>query len=448
MLPSGPKTNKLSQNIQFISNPIAVLEENRRIYGKTFLIRLLSHPQCVVISDPVDIKQVFMDSTNKLCTGEVNALLFRPILGDGSVLNLDGKEHLFHRKLLLPSFQGERMQVYGELMAETAKKRILQWKKGEAFPLLEEARDITFSVILKAIFGMDESSEHFNALHKSLHAFIQEIIKPFSLMTLLNPFLHFNLGPLTPWAKMMKLRKQVDKYLFAEIEARKKINLESRTDILSLLLKTRDENGKALTDKEIRDEMLTLLMAGHDTSTMGISWAMYGILSNESVLKKLKEELQTILVHKEDLVSQLDKLMYLDAVIKEALRITPVVPYVTRLTKETYQLGEYTLPKDTIIMPSIYLAHRDANLWSEPEKFMPERFLNSSETPYSFLPFGGGIRRCIGAAFAQYEMKIIIAQMLLHTHLSLLKNYVPKPERKGVVLAPSGGLPVILTEFC
>lgn len=442
-LPNGPTKNNFFVIIKAIRQPIALFEEYRKIYGKTFTTPPFSgYPATVFISDPADLKQVFSANAAQLNTGESTKKLIQPILGDFSLLSLDGKSHLHHRKLLLPSFHGQRMEVYGELMARAAQKKISSWKKGETLRLEDEARDITFHVILKAIFGMDETNIRFEELTKSLHALMRVMSKPFSFITLLNSRLHRNLGVLTPWAKMMELRHKVDKCLFEEIEARRKINLDSRTDILSLLLQARDEAGNLMTNQEIRDEMLTLLMAGHETSTMGISWAFYGILSNPDVFNKLKDELAQVVSNEEELVKNLDKLIYLDAVIKEALRITPVVPYVARITNEAYQLGEYLLPKGTAIAPCIYLAHRDPDVWSEPDKFMPERFLNSSDTPYTYLPFGSGIRRCIGAAFAQYEMKIIVAQLLLHAELELKENYVPKFERKVSVIAPSQGLPV------
>lgn len=444
MLPKGPTKNSFFQLIKFIRKPITVFEECRKIYGKTFTLRALGHPDAVVVSTPEDIKQVFASNSNQLHTGELTATFIRPIFGNYSLLSLDGQKHIQHRKLFLPSFQGQRMKVYGDLMAKIVKKKVLCWETGNVLQLLDEARDMTFNIILSAIFGMDEESTRFTALTASLHNLINEMTKPFAFLTLITPALHKNLGFLTPWQKIMKLRQEVDLYLFEEISERKKMNLDSRIDILSLLLQTRDESGNLLSDQEIRDEMLTLLTAGHETSSMGVSWAFYGILSNPNVLQKLRDELNCFVTNEQDLISNLDKLVYLDAVLKEALRITPVSSYVGRITKETYPLGKFTLPKDTIIFPCIYLAHRDPDYWSEPDKFIPERFLNSTEIPYTYLPFGGGIRRCIGAAFAQYEMKIIMAQILLHADLELKENYVPEMVRKGAVFAPSHGLPVIV----
>jgi len=443
-LPPGPPKIKFFQVMKILANPLPLLDECRRIYGKTFTIRLAGQPDNVVISDPIDLKQIFSATHTQLNTGEMNATLLQPVLGDNSLLTLDGKKHLHHRKLLLPPFHGQRMKDYGELMNKIAKNKISHWKPNSTLKLVDEAREITFNVILNAIFGMDEESSRFKTLTKSLNQLNHVASKIFSVITLITPALHRNLGFLTPWAKIMKLRRDVDICLFEEISARKKMSLDSRIDILSLLLQARDENGNAMTDQEIRDEMLTLLLAGHETSTMGVSWAFYGILSNPHILKKLKDELAQFVFDDTDLVSNLDKLVYLDAVIKEALRITPVFPYLLRITNESYQLGDRTFPKGTVISPCMYLAHHDPEYWTEPHKFMPERFLNSTETPYTYLPFGSGIRRCIGAAFAQSEMKIIIAQILLHVELKMEENYIAKPMRKGPVFEPAGGVPVIV----
>ena len=443
ILPSGPSKKNIFQFIKYIAYPMSMLETYKRAYGKTFTLRFSGQPDTVVICDPIDLKQVFSATHEQLNAGEINATLLQPILGDQSLLTLDGKKHLQHRKLLLPSFHGQRMKDYGELMSKIAKQKISNWKQGSELKLVDEVREITFNIILNAIFGIDEESSRFKTLTKSLHDLLQTGSGLFAVITLLTPFLHRNLGFLTPWAKLMRTREIVDICLFEEIAERKKMDLNSRTDILSLLLQARDDIGNPMTDQEIRDEMLTLLLAGHETSTMGVAWSFYGILSNPHVLKKLKEELNQFVYNDNELVSNLDKLVYLDAVIKEALRITPVFPYLVRITNEPYQLREHTLPKGTIISPCTYLAHHDPENWIEPHRFMPERFLSSTEKPYTHLPFGNGIRRCIGAAFAQYEMKIIIAQILIHLELKLKDNYTTKLERKGPVFGPSNGLPVI-----
>ncbi|MDP3562084.1 MAG: cytochrome P450 [Legionellaceae bacterium] len=441
-LPKGPPKKNLLQYIKYIAYPVTIWEECRQIYGKTFTLRFSTRKNMVVISDPNDLKQVFSAATDQITAGKIYATMLRPTLGDFSLLTMDGKKHLQHRKLLLPPFHGQRMKDYGELMSQITKQQIAHWKPNTTFKLVDEVREIAFNIILSAIFGMNEENTRFHTLASALRNFGNQTAKLSSVITLFLPFLHRNLGFLTPWAKIKKLRKEVDNCLFEEISARKNLNLDSRIDILSLLLQTRDEDGNAMSDQEIRDEMLTLLLTGQEPSTISIAWSFYGILTNPRVLQKLKDELSQCVANDSELISNLDKLVYLDAVIKEALRITPIIPNMVRVSNQPYQLNEYTLPKGTIISLCTYLAHHDPDNWTEPHKFMPERFLNSTENPYTHLPFGRGIKRCIGSAFAQYEMKIIIAQILMHTELALIDNYTTKLTRKGFIFGPSNGLPV------
>lgn len=446
-LPKGPSENKLFQAIRLIQKTIPYLEECQRNFGHIFTLRIFGRPNAVVISDLMDLKQVFSANANQLNTGEVYATLMGPVIGEGSLFSLDGQKHIRHRKLLLPPFHGRCMQAYGDLMAKIVKDKASSWKAGDAFTLSNELHDITFGIIFSAIFGMNEKNMRFERLKKSLRLLIHSFATPFAHFTLLTPRLHRNLGPLTPWANIMKLRQAVNKCLSEEIEERRKSDLSTRIDILSLLLQAKDEAGSFLTTEEICDEMLTLLIAGHDTTTMSACWAFYGVLSNPNVYQKLKDELNHVFNIEGGLIANLDKLIYLDAVVKEALRVTPVIPLAVRLTNEEYQLREYTLPKGTAILPCIYLAHRDPKIWAEPDKFMPERFLNSATVPFTYLPFGSGIRRCIGAAFAHHEIKIILAQIFLHAELGLKENYKPKMKMRGVVAAPSGGVPVVIKKI-
>ena len=446
-LPKGPSEHKFFQTLKIICKPLVFLERCKNRYGNIFTLRFLGLPSTFVISSPENLKQVFSETSDKLFAGEANASFMEPILGASSSFTMDGSKHLRHRKLLLPCFHRLRVEMYGELMYKFTKEKILSWKAGDVVVIANEMREITFNIILSAIFGMDKTSARFVELTKLLHILTDTFSKPYSLLTLFLPALHRNLGPLTPWRKIMKLRHAMDVCLFEEIEARRKESLESRIDILSLLLQVKDDAGNFMTTQEIRDEMITLLLAGHETTTIGISWAMYGILSNSEVYKKIKDEFNNCISCESELLLNLDKFVYLDAVIKEGLRVTPVVPYVVRTVKEEYELDGFILPKGTRILPCIYLAHRDPAVWSEPDKFIPERFLDSSVLPYSYLPFSNGIRRCIGASFAHFEMKIIIAQILLNAELQLKPGYKLKLDNKGIVISPSGGVPVVVVKI-
>ena len=444
ILPQGPSKKNFFQFVSAMNYPFKTWNICRQAYGRNFSLKFTGQPDNIIISDAHYLKQILSATSAQLNTGEINGTLLQPILGDFSLLTLDGSKHLQHRKLLLPPFHGQRMKEYGELMCNITQEKIESWEKGTSIKLIDEVRKITYHVILSAVFGMSEANGRYQTLNEALHDLLSALSKPFAVMTLLLPFLHRRLGRLTPWSKMMNLKKIIDDCLFDEINTRKKLNLSDRTDILSMLLQARDEAGNPMTAQEIRDEMLTLLLAGHETSTTGIAWAFYGILSNPKTCSKLQNELRQLAETDEKLLQNLDKLVYLDAVVKEALRLTPVLPNLVRVVNEDYTLGEYRLPKGAIIAPCIYLTHRDPEYWDEPDTFMPERFLNTTEKPFTYFPFGHGIRRCIGAAFAQYEMKIIIAKILLNRDLSLPSNYIADFERSGPVFSPSGGLPVVV----
>lgn len=446
-LPEGPAKKNVFQFLAAINYPFTIWDHCKQTYGKIFTLKYAGQPDQITISDPHYLKQVFSSTADQLNTGEINGTLLQPILGDYSLLTLDGKKHMQHRKLLLPPFHGQRMKEYGESMCKIAHEQITTWKTNTKIKLIDEVRKITYQVILNTVFGMDETNTRYRVLSNALEQLLLVSAKPFAVMTLLLPFMRRRLGGLTPYSRLMDLKKKIDDCLFEEIAARKKLDLSERTDILSILLQARDEVGNPMTAQEIRDEMLTLLLAGHETSTTGIAWAFYGILSNAEVSSKLLNELQALATTNNELLQNLDKLTYLDAVVKEALRLTPVLPNLVRVTNEDYQLGEYRLPKGTTISPCLYLTHRDPDYWDKPDQFMPERFINTTEKPFTYFPFGHGIRRCIGAAFAQYEMKIIIAQIMLNLDLALADNYKAAFERRGPVFAPSHGLPVLVNKI-
>ncbi|MDP3704334.1 MAG: cytochrome P450 [Legionellaceae bacterium] len=441
-LPAGPKGSKLIQTIKFLSRPMAYLEACRERYGKTFTLRFIGQPTMVFISAPHDIKQIFMTTdAEKLGVG---GAFVGPIVGDFSLLTLNGKKHLEHRKLILPSLHGERMHVYNHIMATLTQQTISSWQKNKDIILLDEMREITFNVILKTIFGLDEDNARFANLVQCLRSLIKIMKTPLgsAILLILKP-LQRNLGPLTPWAKIMKLRQEIDVILFNEIKQRSTSDLTDRIDILSMLLQARDEDGHKLTEEEIRDELMTLLLAGYVTTSNGLTWSLYFILKNKPVLKKIKEEIQQISSEGE-LLDNIHKLTYMGAAIKEALRITPVNAYASRFVKQPYTMGSYTLSPGTRIVLSIYLAHRESTVWQNPEKYNPERFLNSSEIPYTYFPFGGGDRRCPGAAFALFEIKVALTQILQHTELALHKDYQLNTVLKAIHVIPADGIPVVV----
>lgn len=434
VLPPGPTESRLRQMAQFIREPIPYLQACQAQYGNVFTLRMLGQPPYVVVCNPADIKGLFMAPPDVLYTGEINGSIFRPVHGRYSLLTLDGDKHMQHRKLILPAFHGARIPVYESIMRELTQKQISAWQVGSDFPIFPEIREITLNIILRSIFGMKEDSARFEPFKAVFRELIATIKSPAGLATLLIKKLHINLGPLTPWAKIKRLRREVDELLYHEMRERRKQGVSERSDILSLLLQAKDEHSRPMPDPEIRDEMWSLLSAGHDTSATAMSWALYYILANPAILQRITAELK-------ETPQRFD---YLEATLKETLRMMPIVPYIARLTKQNYQLNDYLLPPGVGIIPAIYLAHHAAEHWPDPSQFSPERFLTSSEKPYTYLPFGGGIRRCIGATFAQYEMKIVLAELLTHTTLTLTDSAVPKAVRRGIVMEPESWVPVRL----
>lgn len=437
IFPPGPTQHSWAQLRAFIKQPLDLFKRSRADYGSLFTLRLWGQPPYVVVSEPAHLKQIFTASPDVLHAGAINAAIFKPILGASSLLTLDGCPHLRHRKLILPAFHGEKMAGYGKQITDVTKKKIQTWRVGQELSVLNEVRAITFDIILQNVFGLDASNVQAQQFIYTLHQLIDLIKKPLSLLVFLNPGLHRHLGPFTPWKKMMRLRAEVDAYLYQEIDQRRRLPCAHRMDILSLLLQAQDEQGRGMSQEEIRDELMTLLIAGHETSTTGIAWTLYWILSHPEVEQQVRLELNQVSPSQP----------FLEACIKEALRLIPVVPYITRLTQSKYELGGYDLPKGSVIAPSIYLAHHHPEFWPHPEQFIPERFLSGPETPYTYLPFGGGVRRCIGAAFAHDEMKKVVAEILKHALLKLKPGYRAQPLRKGVVMCPSKGLPVLIRQL-
>ncbi len=414
------------------------MESCAQRYGYCFIVRLPLNAPFVMFTDPEAIKEIFTSDPDKLPAGETRAIL-KPLVGEHSVLVLDGAPHAQHRKLLMPSFHGERMHAYGEVMRAIADRTIERWPVGRAFPLQPEMQAITLDVILRTVFGIDEGAEL-----DHLRAMLTELItlgtNPLSMI----PWFQTLLSPITKRRRVLQLMEEVDVVLYAAIAQRRATGAIGRTDILSLLIDARDEQGQPMTDIELRDELITMLVAGHETTATSLSWTFHQLLRHPEVMEKLKKELHAVFGAGLVTPQHVNKLEYLDAAIKEAQRLTPIVPLVGRLLREPARIGGRDLPAGVIAAPCIYLTHRRADLWPNPERFSPERFLEKRPSPYEFFPFGGGNRYCLGAAFALYEMKIVLAQVLSRVVLRSAPGRAVRVTRRGVTFAPSEGMPVVL----
>jgi len=400
------------------------MERAHKTYGDLFTLRL-GPSRVVMIADPAAVKQVFQGPPDLLHMGDINGL-FRPILGSSGLLLIDGQEHMRQRKLMLPPFHGQRMREYGELMSDAAHREVSSWPQGEPFALLPRMQSITVDVILGAVFGIDQAT----AEPDRLRALVVELLHRCQSYSTMLPQLRRSLAGRSPWAKLMACVKEVDEALYAEIARRRRAGADG-DDVLSLLLQARDEQGNPLSDTELRDELLTLLVAGHETTASALAFAFERLLRHPDKLARLSEEL-----HAGDET-------YLDAVIKETLRLRPVLPIVARKLKGPFEVGGYELPKSTVLMPSIWLVHRNPDLYPEPEEFRPERFVGVKPDTYGWIPFGGGVRRCLGASFAQFEMRVVLKTVLTRAVLAA----APKPERvvrRSFTFAPERGAEVVL----
>ncbi len=401
-------------------------------------MRWLNTPPIAFFSDPAAIKQIFTASPEHALAGRANVVL-KPILGENSILLLDGARHKRERKLLMPPFHGERMRLYGDIMREIADRSIDTWPIEQPFPIHERMQAITLDIILRTVFGVDEGS-----LLQKLRSLLIEFLRLVgSSPLLLIRWLQINLGPLTSWQRVGKLSREIDTVLYEQIAQRKAATQNGRADIMAMLIEARDEDGRPMSDQELRDEMITMLLAGHETTATSLSWVVHRLLQNPAVLEKVRAERQRVIGDGPIQTEHVSELEYLDATIKETARLNPIVPAVVRYLEQPTQIGAYEIPADCVAAPCIYLTHRRPELWPEPETFNPERFVGKRVDPYTFFPFGGGVRHCLGAAFATYEMKIVLAQILSRVSLRPVPGHTVRVVRRSITFAPSEGMPVI-----
>jgi cytochrome P450 len=435
-LPDGPGT---LQALGFVRRPFRFLDACARRFGDWFTVRVPGLPPFVFTSDPEAIVDVFSGDPEQLRAGEANAPL-AAFTGPHSILLLDGSAHLRERHLLLPPFHGERMQTYGRVIQEIADGEIGAWPLSQPFPILHSFQRITFEVILRTVFGFDEGPD--------LLRLRDRLTRLFGLFagaagTLIQvPAFRVELGGLSPWGRVVRLKRELEEILYAEFARRRAHGTDGRNDVLSLLLEARHEDGAPMSDAVLRDEMLALLLAGHETTAASLAWVIQRVLERSDVVAELKAEVTRVGC---DLRRTTD-LTYLDAVIKETSRLAPVIPNVGRRLHVPLRIGGRDLPAGPVVAPCIYLAHRRPDLWTEPERFDPERFVGTRINPIAFFPFGGGVRRCIGAAFATYEMKVVLARILARAELYPVPGYRARVVRRGIAFVPSEGLPVVLTE--
>jgi cytochrome P450 len=410
--------------LRFAREPLESLLRWHERYGDVFTLPLFVFGTGIYVADPQAIRELFSGDQSDLRAGEANAIM-SPVLGPHSVLVLDGREHLRQRRLLLAPFQGPRVAAFREIIREVAERELARWRPGERIVLRERMRELTFEVICRAVFGVADAGRV-----EQLRAALLAVLESGALFLMPAP-LRADLGPLSPGGRLARQLRAADALIYEEIaERRRASELEGREDVLSLLLAARDEDGRAMTDPELRDELVTMLLAGHETTATGLAFAVDQLLRNPTVLARLRDEL----------AGGGDE--YLGATAKESLRLRPVIDAVQRILTQPRTVAGWRLPAGTKVYPGIALVHRRADLYPAPAEFRPERFTEEGAESYAWIPFGGGIRRCIGAALAQAEMAEVLRLIVQRTELRLERTAPEPVVLRGITLVPKHGVPL------
>jgi cytochrome P450 family 135 len=423
-LPPGPRAPAAVNMARLVQHPIESLVGWRERYGDVYTVPLIVFGVGVYVSDPEAIRGMLTGDQSDLHAGEANEPL-SPVLGKKSVLILDGREHMRQRKLLLPPFQGSAVHNFREVIREVADDEVGSWREGQQLVMRDRMRALTFEVIVRAVFGVTER-KRIERLRSALVAVLD-----MQMVFALPNALRRDLGRFSPWGQFQRRLKAADALLYEEIERRRAAtDLEERTDVLSLLLRARDEEGLPMSDLELRDELMTMLMAGHETTATELAFAFDLLPRTPGVLSRLRDELGG----EDD--------TYLDAVVTETLRLRPVIDAAERTLTKPRTIGGWELPPGIRVYPNITVVHLREDLYPEPYAFRPERFIEEEASSYAWLPFGGGIRRCIGAALAQAEMAEVIRAVISRVELEPTR---PDPEpvvMRGITLVPRHGTPV------
>ncbi|WP_424100837.1 cytochrome P450 [Moorena producens] len=435
------KTPAFFQKIQWIFDPVGYLSSFAQLDPDLVMVKgkAIGVGDCpILVYHPQAIQQILTNDRNKLTApGEFNQI-FEPAFGKHSIVMLSGARHRRERKLLMPSFHRDRMHIYGALIGCITDKVISQIPLNQPFKSFDVTEKITIQVIIQIIFGLHEG-ERCEQIIQLTCALLNFMSNPLTASLLFVPFLQKNFGVWSPWGYFLHLQKQLDDLLYAEISERRQNPEPKRTDILSLLMSVRDETGQEMTNQELRDELITFLLVGHDTTAVAMAWGLYWIHRHPEVQEKLIQELDSLGDTPDPL--SIFRLPYLTAVCNETLRIHHVAIFsFPRVVQEPIELLGHQLNTGTILMCCLYLTHQREDIYPEPKMFKPERFLERQFSPYEFIPFGGGSRRCLGEALAQFELKLALAKILSSYELELAESKPVKPQRRGTLLAPKGGV--------
>jgi cytochrome P450 len=408
---------------------VPFFERCRQRYGQRFTVRLVGTPPFVMLADPGEVKEVFTAPAEVLHPGS-GARILEPLIGRHSVILLDEDAHLAQRRLMLPAFHGEQVARLAEVMAEVAATEVERWPRGEPVALHPRLQALTLEVILRTVFGLEEG-----ARLDRLRGHMTDVLAVGSNPVSLLPPLQRDLGPRSAWGRFLRTRTQVDAELFALIEERRRDGTQ-RDDVLSLLLAARHEDGSPMSPQELRDELMTLLVAGHETTASQLAFAFERLVRTPEALARLT-----------DAVGGADGDAYVTATVQEALRRRPVLPNAApRLVMEEIEVGGWRYPAGVCLVANAYLVHHDPSIYPDPYAFRPERFLEQSPGTYTWIPFGGGRRRCLGAAFATLEMKVVLRAVLERVSPGVAGDgRLELSRRRSITLSPREGAEVVLT---
>ncbi|HEY1833358.1 MAG TPA: cytochrome P450 [Solirubrobacteraceae bacterium] len=427
-LPPGPRTPSTLQAIKWALRPLELLDDCSARYGETFTLRVRRGRPWVLVTSPEHAKQVFTTAPElmRAGAGEANPLL-TPLLGESSVMLLDEPHHLNDRKRLLPSFHGSRMQGYGEMMVDVARREIERWPLGEPFALWPKMQAISLEVVMRSVFG-DTSGPRMQEIRTALVRMTNWVNRPQRLALLAA----VGSRVITSSRGFRAVMNPVEELVLAEVSDRRREGYEGREDILAMLERSYAEQGQQMSDEKLRDELVTMLSDGPTATSL--AWTFERLLRHPDKFERLRnEQLES------------DSEEYLGAVVTETLRLCPAVPLVMRRLVEPLELSGYTIPAGTIVAPCVYLMHLREDLYPEPDVFRPERFLDESAGTYTWIPFGGGVRRCVAASFAPLEMRKVIQTIIREVDLRAAESRSEGVARSSVSFAPDSGARVIAT---
>jgi cytochrome P450 len=422
-LPPGPRLPRTFQTLGWWTRTAPFFERCRARYGNRFTTLFLQTPPFVHLADPEVVKEVFTAPPEVLHPGQ-GARILEPVVGSNSVILLDEGAHMSQRKLMLPAFHGEKMERLTGVVAEVAEREVASWPRDEPLQLHPRLQALTLEIILRAVFGVDPGGR-FERLREKLDSILELGATPSSMLPVLQRGRR--------WRRFVRDREEADSLLFELIDERRR-DPGDRDDVLAMLLEARHEDGSPMSAQELRDELMTLLVAGHETTASELAWAFERLARSPAVLRRLTDEIDR---DGDD--------AYLTATVQETLRRRPVLPNAApRLVMEPVEVGGWTYPEGCALVANSYLIHHDPAIYPDPYAFRPERFLDQAPGTYTWIPFGGGRRRCLGASFAQLEMKLVLRAVLADSTVTPATEGIERTRRRSITVSPKAGAVTVL----